>query len=64
VSDPRKGFLLRVPPELLDELRAWADQEMRSLNAQIEWILRDAVRRAGRREGGEGTGKRRGRGRE
>ena len=32
----RKPFLLRVPKELLDELRGWAAQEMRSLNGQIE----------------------------
>ena len=44
----RKGFLLRVPPPLLDELRRWAEQEMRSVNGQIEWALRDALRRRGR----------------
>lgn len=49
MPNPRKGFLIRVPPELLDELRAWAEQEMRSVNAQIEWVLRDALRRRGRR---------------
>ena len=41
----RKGFLLRLPPELLDELRAWAARELRSLNGQIEFVLRDALRR-------------------
>jgi hypothetical protein len=46
---PRKGFPLRLPPELLDELRGWAEQEMRSLNAQIEWVLRDALRQRRRR---------------
>lgn len=49
MASSRKGFLLRVPPELLDELRALAEQEMRSVNAQIEWMLRDALRRRGRR---------------
>lgn len=44
----KKGFLLRVPSPLLDELRRWAEQEMRSVNGQIEWILRDALRRRGR----------------
>ena len=43
----RKAFLLRLPPELLERLRRWADSEMRSLNGQIEWALRDALRRAG-----------------
>lgn len=41
----RKPFLVRLPPELHDELRAWADQELRSLNAHIEYLLREAVRR-------------------
>jgi hypothetical protein len=40
--------LLRLPPELLEELRGWAAQEMRSLNAQIEWTLREALRLRGR----------------
>jgi hypothetical protein len=41
----RKPFLLRVSPELLDELRGWANQEFRSLNGQIEYLLQEAVRR-------------------
>ena len=45
----RKPFLLRIPPELLEELRRWAGDEMRSLNGQIEFLLRDALRRQGRR---------------
>ena len=36
----RKPFLLRVDPKLLEELRAWAEQDMRSLNGQIEFLLR------------------------
>ena len=39
----RKKFLLRLPPKLHEELRTWAEQEMRSLNGQIEYLLRDAV---------------------
>ena len=46
----KKGFLLRVPKPLLDELRAWAEDEMRSLNGQIEYLLREALRQRGRRE--------------
>jgi hypothetical protein len=46
----RKSFLLRLPPELYDELQRWAAQDLRSLNAQIEFLLRDALRRRGRRE--------------
>jgi hypothetical protein len=44
VSSERKGFLLRLPPDVLDAVRRWADVEMRSLNGQIEWILRQALR--------------------
>jgi hypothetical protein len=47
----RKGFLLRLPPELLEELRAWAAGDLRSLNAHIEYLLREALkRRKGREE--------------
>ena len=49
MSGKRKAFLLRLPPELLEKLRGWAEQEMRSLNGQIEFLLREAVRRRERR---------------
>jgi hypothetical protein len=48
----RKPFLLRLQPELLEELRAWAGQDLRSLNAHIEFLLREAVKK---RRGGKGT---------
>jgi hypothetical protein len=51
MADERKGFLLRLPPQLLDELRRWAEQDMRSLNGQIEWLLRDALRKRTGRAG-------------
>ncbi|MCH7592565.1 MAG: Arc family DNA-binding protein [Planctomycetes bacterium] len=41
----RKPFLLRIPPELMDELNRWAKDDLRSLNGQIEYLLREAVRR-------------------
>lgn len=41
----RKAFLLRLPPDLLEELNRWARDDLRSLNAQIEFLLRDAVKR-------------------
>ena len=44
----RKSFLLRIEPELYDVLETWAAAELRSVNGQIEYVLRDAVRRAGR----------------
>ncbi|MEJ5237003.1 MAG: hypothetical protein WHT82_01445 [Limisphaera sp.] len=45
----RKAFLLRVDAELLKELEAWAQQELRSLNGQIEYLLRQAVQQRRRR---------------
>jgi len=44
----RKAFLLRVDPALLLALQRWADADLRSLNGQIEWILRRALRETGR----------------
>ena len=41
----RKSFLLRLDPRLWDELNSWAAQELRSVNSQIEFILREAVMR-------------------
>ena len=41
----RKTFLLRISPELYDSLEAWAQQELRSVNGQIEYLLKDAVTR-------------------
>lgn len=42
---PRKSLLVRLTPELHEELRRWADHELRSLNAHIEYLLREALRR-------------------
>ena len=39
----RKPFLLRIPPELWQEIEKWAADELRSVNAQIEFLLRQAV---------------------
>ena len=44
----RKPFLLRVDRALLDAVQRWADDDLRSLNGQIEFLLRDAVKKAGR----------------
>jgi hypothetical protein len=41
----RKSFLLRIDPKLWAELEVWAQQELRSVNGQIEYLLRDAVAR-------------------
>jgi len=39
----RKPFLLRIDPDILDAMRRWADDELRSLNGQIEFVLRRAL---------------------
>lgn len=40
---PRKSFLLRLDPALYDALEEWAEQELRSVNGQIEFLLKQAV---------------------
>jgi hypothetical protein len=44
----RKPFLLRMDPELLARLQAWASEDLRSLNGHIEFLLRQALQREGR----------------
>ena len=44
----KKAYPLRISVEILDAVQRWADDELRSVNAQIEYVLRDALRRAGR----------------
>lgn len=44
----KKAFLLRVDRALLDALQRWADDELRSVNGQIEFLLRDALTKHGR----------------
>ena len=46
--DERKSFLIRIDGALLNEVRRWADDELRSLNGQIEFILRQALKDRGR----------------
>ncbi len=47
----RKPFLLRLSPRVHDAMRKWADDEMRSLNGQIEFVLRELLRQKGRLKG-------------
>jgi hypothetical protein len=44
----KKSFLLRMSPELYDALALWAGEELRSMNGQIEFALRQALADAGR----------------
>jgi hypothetical protein len=48
---PRKSFLLRIDPALWAEIERLAQAELRSVNAQIEYLLRDALVRRGRSRG-------------
>ena len=43
MADERKAFLLRLPPALWKELEKWAAADLRSINGQIEFLLREAV---------------------
>ena len=52
----RKSYLLRLHPALLDALQRWAAADLRSVNAQIEFLLRRALREAGRMPRDDGPG--------
>ncbi len=51
----RKSFLLRVDRDVLDAVQRWANDDLRSLNGQIEFLLRRALREAGRTPKGTTT---------
>jgi hypothetical protein len=51
--EDRKSFLLRIPPDLWKELEKWAGDELRSVNGQIEYVLRQAVEKRKRSQSGE-----------
>jgi hypothetical protein len=54
----RKAFLLRIDPAILESLQQWADDELRSLNGQIEFVLRRILQEEGRlkdRKNSEGS---------
>jgi hypothetical protein len=53
---PRKSFLLRISPDLYDALEAWAQREFRSVNGQIEYLLKEAARKRGRAIGPDEDG--------
>lgn len=44
----KKAYPLRISTDVLDAVQRWAEDELRSVNAQIEYVLRDALRKAGR----------------
>ncbi len=53
----RKQYPLRIDPAIWEAVQRWADDEMRSAHGQVEWILRDALKRAGRLPKKEGRSK-------
>lgn len=61
MAEERKAFLLRIDPELWSELETWAADELRSVNGQVEYLLRQAMQKrkraaaaAGENSGGSG----------
>jgi len=54
----REAFLLRTDPKVLDAVRRWARDDLRSVNAQIEFLLRRALKEEGRLPTGSGRGAR------
>ena len=55
-AEERKPFLLRIPPDLWKELEKWAGDELRSVNGQIEYLLRQAVEKRKRSQPEDGQG--------
>jgi hypothetical protein len=51
----KKAYPLRINAEVLAAAQRWADDELRSLNAQIEYVLRDALRKSGRLPKGDAS---------
>ncbi|MBI5466943.1 MAG: Arc family DNA-binding protein [Candidatus Kerfeldbacteria bacterium] len=47
-ENEQKSFLLRIDRRTFDALQRWAEDELRSLNGQIEWIVREGLRKQGR----------------
>ncbi len=46
--EDKKAYPLRISAAVLDAVQRWADDELRSVNAQIEYMLREALRKSGR----------------
>ena len=55
----RKAFLIRIDRDVLDGVQRWANDDLRSLNAQIEFLLRRALRDSGRKKDTDEPGRRR-----
>lgn len=55
MAEDRKSILLRIPPDLWEQINRLAQSELRSTNAQMEFLLREALKARGIREKGEGS---------
>ncbi|MBR5131597.1 MAG: Arc family DNA-binding protein [Alistipes sp.] len=44
-----RSFVLRIDGEMMDALERWAEDEFRSVNGQLQWIIAEALRRSGRK---------------
>jgi hypothetical protein len=55
MATDKKAYPLRISGDVLDAVQRWADDELRSVNAQIEYLLRDALRKSGRVKNPEGA---------
>jgi hypothetical protein len=53
----KKAYPLRISSDVLEALQRWAEDELRSLNAQIEYVLREALRKSGRMKNGSAEDK-------
>lgn len=53
MAGEKKAYPLRISATVLDAMQRWADDELRSVNAQIEYVLRDALRKSGRLKAGK-----------
>lgn len=48
MNEQKKSYPLRISADVIGAMQRWSDDELRSLNAQIEYVLRDALRKSGR----------------
>jgi hypothetical protein len=53
VAGEKKAYPLRISAVVLEAMQHWSDDELRSVNAQIEYVLREALRKAGRLKAGK-----------
>ena len=58
MTNPRKAFLLRIDPTVLDAVQRWANDDLRSLNGQIEFLLRRVLKEEGRSQKDTGNAER------